>query len=365
MFSGAGYDSSGEQCILDDLWVFDPAQGAHGEWAWMGGSKAVRASGVYGTKFKFAPGNMPGSRYEAVVWTEESGKVWLFGGQGYDSAGDEGYLNDLWVFDPAEGAHGEWAWMGGSKTVPVSCTAGYAWCGRAGGYGAQYHFAAASNPGGRVSSATWTDKNGNLWLLGGQGYDADGTEGVLNDLWEFNPAEGAGGEWAWMGGSATVPKTCKHPYGSCGLYGSYGKEYEPALANHPGGRLGGTTWVDDDGDLWLFGGVGYGAEGVSGGYFDGLNDLWLLKVVTTLTINFPQPKGPVTSGAKPIRLSATSSSHLAVSFKVLSGPGKVSGTNGSTLTIIGPGTIVVAANQAGNDEFAAAPQVSRSITVKP
>jgi hypothetical protein len=365
MFGGAGFDSSGVQCILDDLWVFDPAQGAHGEWAWMGGSKTVRTSGIYGTEFKFAPGNTPGSRATAFAWTEKSGKVWLFGGQGYDSAGNEGYLNDLWVFDPAQGAHGEWAWMGGSDTVPVTCTAGYAWCGRAGSYGARYEFAAANNPGGRVWGVPWADPKGHLWLLGGQGYDAAGTEGLLNDLWEFDPSAGAHGEWAWMGGGGTVPKSCPSTssagYGYCGRFGSYGTEYEPALANFPGGRQAGTSWVDVSGNLWLFGGDGYGAQG----YLGSPNDLWQFKMVTTQTIDFPQLETPVTLGTKPIKLAATATSHLGVTFRVASGPGKVSGTNGSTLTIIGAGTIVVGANQAGNEEFAAAPQVSQKIVVKP
>lgn len=365
MFGGAGYDGNGNQCILDDLWVFDPAQGAHGEWAWMGGSQTVRTKGVYGTEFNFAPGNMPGSRWSPVVWAENGGKVWLFGGQGYDSAGYEGALNDLWVFDPAQGAHGEWAWMGGSDTVPISCTAGFSWCGRAGKYGTQYQFAATSNPGGRAYGVSWTDRGGHLWLLGGQGYDASATEGTLNDLWEFNPAAGALGQWAWMGGSATVPNSCAAGYGNCGRYASYGTEYDPSLSNFPGGRQSGTSWADENGNLWLFGGYGYGAHDVGGGYFDVLSDLWRFKVVTTQAIDFPEPETPVTLGAKPIKLAATATSHLVVTFRVVSGPGKVSGTNGSTLTITGAGTIAIAANQTGNDEYAAAPQVARSIVVKP
>ena len=37
--------------------------------------------------------------------------------------------------------------------------------------------------------------------------------------------------------------------------------------------------------------------------------------------------------------------------------------SGNSLTITGAGTVVVAANQAGNANYAAAPQVTRSITV--
>jgi hypothetical protein len=78
------------------------------------------------------------------------------------------------------------------------------------------------------------------------------------------------------------------------------------------------------------------------------------------TINFTTPVSPVTYGVSPIALSATATSGLAVTFSVVSGPGTVSG---NILTITGAGTIVVAANQAGNANYAAAGQVTRSIVV--
>ena len=91
------------------------------------------------------------------------------------------------------------------------------------------------------------------------------------------------------------------------------------------------------------------------------------QVTRTITVNkaaqtiaFAQPGTPVTYGVAPLTLSARSGSGLAVTFSVASGPGKVSG---ATLIITGAGTVVVAANQAGNANYAAAPQVTRSITV--
>ena len=78
------------------------------------------------------------------------------------------------------------------------------------------------------------------------------------------------------------------------------------------------------------------------------------------TISFTPPVSPVTVGVSPITLTATASSGLPVTFSVVSGPGTVSG---STLTITGVGTVVVAANQAGNTNYAAAPQVTQSVVV--
>jgi blue copper oxidase len=82
--------------------------------------------------------------------------------------------------------------------------------------------------------------------------------------------------------------------------------------------------------------------------------------LTAQTISFTAPTSPVTFGTAPIALSATATSGLAVTFTVNSGPGTVSG---STLTLTGSGTIVVAASQAGNAVFAAAPTVSQSVVV--
>ncbi|MGC9293360.1 MAG: Ig-like domain repeat protein [Acidobacteriaceae bacterium] len=82
--------------------------------------------------------------------------------------------------------------------------------------------------------------------------------------------------------------------------------------------------------------------------------------VAPQTITFPAPASPVTYGLSPIALSATATSGLPVTFSVVSGPGTVSG---STLTITGAGTVVVAANQAGNAEYSAAPQVTQSVVV--
>ena len=78
------------------------------------------------------------------------------------------------------------------------------------------------------------------------------------------------------------------------------------------------------------------------------------------TISFTPPPSPVTYGVAPIALSATATSGLPVSFSVLSGPGTVSG---SILTITGAGTVVVAANQGGNADYSAAPQVTQSVVV--
>jgi hypothetical protein len=103
---------------------------------------------------------------------------WRVGGEGYATNGNWGELNDLWTFNPSTN---QWAWEGGSNTVPSDGK------GQPGVYGTLGSPAAANSPGGRVYASSWTDSSGNIWLFGGGGFDAYGNEGNLNDLWEFQP----------------------------------------------------------------------------------------------------------------------------------------------------------------------------------
>ena len=82
------------------------------------------------------------------------------------------------------------------------------------------------------------------------------------------------------------------------------------------------------------------------------------------SITFTPLTSPVTYGVSPITLSATGgASGNPVVFSLISGPGSLSGSNNSILTVNGAGTIVVAANQAGNTNYAAAAPVNQSLQV--
>jgi len=203
--------------------------------------------------------NIPGGRIGAVSWSDASGKLWLFGGNGYDSTGTLGNLNDLWKFDPNLGTYGEWTWMGGSNAVP--CTGG-GWCGQQGVYGTLGIAASANIPGGRFSAVSWNDASGNLWLFGGDGYDSTGTVGDLNlnDLWKFDPNLGTYGEWTWMGGSSTLPT------GSLGVYATPGT----GASLNPGSLYNAVSWSDASGNLWIFGGYGYYLAGTRIGIQNGM-----------------------------------------------------------------------------------------------
>jgi hypothetical protein len=70
----------------------------------MSGSGTVPAgvigqTGVYGTQGVAATTNVPGARWLAVSWIDNSGNFWLFGG-GYSSTAGSVDLNDLWRYQP-------------------------------------------------------------------------------------------------------------------------------------------------------------------------------------------------------------------------------------------------------------------------
>jgi N-acetylneuraminic acid mutarotase len=180
LFGGWGADASGiNGAPLNDLWEFNPLTN---EWAWMGGNSTMSCGtygcgqpGVYGTLGTPAAGNVPGGRYLATSWTDSVGNLWLFGGLGKDSVGPQGYLNDLWELNPSTN---EWTWMGGNSTIGSGL-------GQSGLYGTLGIPSAGNAPGGREVANIWADSRGYIWLFGGDGSDANGNFGTLNDLWEY------------------------------------------------------------------------------------------------------------------------------------------------------------------------------------
>jgi trimeric autotransporter adhesin len=81
---------------------------------------------------------------------------------------------------------------------------------------------------------------------------------------------------------------------------------------------------------------------------------------TDQTITFTLPSTATFGSAGPYTLNATASSGLPVSYN-FTGPATLSG---NTLTIIGAGLVQVFANQAGNANFNAAPEVAQIIDVR-
>ena len=139
----------------------------------------------------------------------------------------------------------QWTWVSGTYVGDY-----------AGIYGTRGQPSSGNLPGSRSASVSWTDASGNLWLFGGGGYDADGILSSLNDLWKFNPGTQ---EWTWVSGSNVNAGSA--------VYGTKGTA---STANVPGARQNSIGWTDGSGNLWLFGGYAYDANGRP----TDLNDLW-------------------------------------------------------------------------------------------
>ncbi len=230
LFSGQGYAVSGGNGYLNDLWKFDGTN-----WTWVSGANVTGQAGSYGTQGVADSGNVPGARYHSISCIDAGGNFWLFGG--YGRASGTSYLNDLWKFDGTN-----WTWVSGSSTTDQHGT-----------YGTKGVAASGNVPGGRYSSISWIDADDDIWLFGGQGYAASGSDARLSDLWKFD-----GTSWTWVSGSDVSEQ-----------YGVYGTKGLPASGNVPGARYDSISWIDADDNLWLFGGFGYTATIVGR-----MNDLW-------------------------------------------------------------------------------------------
>jgi N-acetylneuraminic acid mutarotase len=118
--------------------------------------------------------------------------------------------------------------------------------------------------GARSSGARWTDKSGNLWFFGGLGTSPEGSPaetGRYGDLWKYDIASNS---WSFVKGD-TVP----HTFG-------FGAKGQASGENRPRSRDGAVSWVDNEGDLWLFGGRGLFINPAKANRPDlgQLNDLW-------------------------------------------------------------------------------------------
>jgi len=238
LFGGYDFNSAGIGGYFDDLWEYSPTAKT---WTWVSGANTPNQAGVYGTHGTPATTNVPGARYCAVNWLDGNGDLWLFGGR-TTLSGNDAHFNDLWEFNPTTKT---WTWVSGANTPN-----------QAGVYGTQGTPATTNQPGARDSAVSWIDGNGNLWLFGGFGVDSQGNSGSLNDLWEFNPTAKT---WTWVTGAATIEQA--------GVYGTKGT---PAISNVPGARYQPVSWIDHNGNFWLFGGYDQDLAG-NNDYF---NDLW-------------------------------------------------------------------------------------------
>lgn len=238
LFGGNG--DSGYYC---DLWKYDPFTFM---WTWVKGPGLPQQPGIYGVQGVPSPLNNPGGRgWGSYTWTDHNGDLWLYGGLGLDSLGNNNIMGDLWRYNIA---NNEWTWMSG-----IGIGGGVV--GYIANYGSMGIAAPSNTPGSRdESNACWVDKDGNLWLFGGDCYDYN-----CADLWKYDISLN---EWIWMKG----PQNYNQP-------GNYGTKAVEDIANIPPGRSAYTTWQDTAGNFYLYGGINFFS-------WDVFNDIWRFNPVT-------------------------------------------------------------------------------------
>lgn len=214
------------------------------EWACYSGDSICNLSPI-ATKGVSSANNRMGSRIYHSMVSDKMGKLWVFGGFGYSSFGSGAkYLNDLWFYQISNNT---WTWISGDTTRN-----------RLGVYGTQGVSSSSNIPGSRDQHGMWSDLSGNIWVFGGSGYASTGGAGLLNDLWKYNPSTN---QWTWVKGDNSL--------NGGSVYGIKGVS---SPLNKPGARSSPSTWTDNSGNLWLFGG--------SVAYNQFLNDLWKYDINT-------------------------------------------------------------------------------------
>lgn len=199
------------------------------QWTWVSGSNSSSQGSISNTKGQSSTANVAGARTSAASWLDKSGNFWVFGGDAeWISPAGSGDLSDLWKYNPSTN---EWTWVSGDAFFNQPAV-----------YGTKGVPSTANHPGARTLSASWIDKDGNLWLFGGGSgvFGANATT-CMNDLWKFNPSTN---EWTWMGGS-NLPNQ----------HAIYGIKGTPSTGNTPPALTRDMCWTDHNGMFWLYGGT--------------------------------------------------------------------------------------------------------------
>jgi len=289
-----GYSASGG-IEYQDLWKYEILSN---EWTWVSGPNTTANVTNFGVQGVASQNNNPPKIKENnCTWVDNLNNLWFFGG--LNSTGSvESYFNDLWMFNISTN---EWTWIYGNATPNYQSN-----------FGTKGITAATNNPGARCSYASFKDFSNNLYFFGSGNnlFSSPNLGGLLNDIWKYDLNTNL---WTWISGENIIDFTGN--YGSicqedkihspssryevrscwidaCGfwIYGGFYKGHSSSLsdfwrynyitdtwtrisgsdqtgisanygnigvslpANNPGQRAGACSWMEKNGNLWLFGG---------------------------------------------------------------------------------------------------------------
>jgi hypothetical protein len=250
--------------VNNELWAYSIANNS---WSWLGGN-----SSTDGDWLGQLPKDVMGQPIEdGATWprprTMSAGcfagnnQLWVFGGgflgraqvgkhQVGGATSDASYslLSDLWAYDLGTG---RWSALSGLQAADVA--------------GLYPRFGASSTksrPGARMDHRVFcggrADKRA-MFVYGGFGYDQTTDRGLMGDVWYVEEERW---EWEWLSGrdwNDFVTPMLPVPAGSPTPWPT-----PAAMLQGPGTRRGATGQWDGLGRIWIFGGLGYDAQQMSG-----------------------------------------------------------------------------------------------------
>ena len=229
---GGNTFTPGFQIPSNDLWTFDLSTNL---WTWVSGEATPPYAGNFGTQNVADVNNAPPGRWALCSWRNKD-KFYLAGG-GFTR-------NDYWSYDPNTN---EWTWLGGSQFQNDA------------GNGSQNCVASKQFvPHGRRVKAQYAEKDicsPTHWLFGGH---SQARAEDYNDLWAFNSDSST---WNLVWGT-----------NGAGLTASYGSLGIANQSNAPPGRAAAAMWVDNDNNIWIFGGAQQN--------WDIIGDMWMFAIDT-------------------------------------------------------------------------------------
>lgn len=228
LFGGRSYGETQGPIVLNDLWKWNGI-----EWT------SVMSNDPLNTE-------QPEPRTNAVQWSDSKGRLWIYGGAGRSKSGEQTSLSDLWMWDglvwrklasgadrnsnasrkladrgkaeinsalkeflvlPFDVDRAQMSWMGPKGELYRSeyfesgafhsdvlyKWVGHEWIkvfdGRSAYLKSQQtnlRPAQRASASARTGAVTWTDVQGNLWMLGGKGFSSEGPERILDELWKYD-----------------------------------------------------------------------------------------------------------------------------------------------------------------------------------
>jgi N-acetylneuraminic acid mutarotase len=223
-----GGTSNSEFNHFEDLWKFDIKKN---QWQLIDGKGKFNVGPKASKQKTEDPQNIIGSRAGAITWTDNKDNLWIFGGNANNSAGEFNDIelhNDLWKFNTK---NKKWSWISGLIEPQKKNKKND-----------RGKFDSNIAPSPRSMSSGWFDSvNNKMYIYGGVGIDSTGNIGGLSDMWVFDIQKE---QW-------NKPNETRNSINSEAKFATldtYDKQ------NNPGYRINANYWNQNGDELYMMGG---------------------------------------------------------------------------------------------------------------